>query len=186
MSDRELEERDIFESRKYELLFAVRKSVRYHDHRRSFYLAIEAWLTFFVLVLGSGATINALNESGWDWARWAAPAAIAVISAASFAIRPSRSAALHSDLYTRFARLEKQCIDSAPLSASRLDDIQRERLDIEIDEPATYQALNRTCHNEILRSMGRAEELEPLRARHRILKNLWRFNYLPQRRQQQV
>ena len=179
MSDQDRQGRDILASREHKLQFAVRKSVRYHTHRRNYYLTVESWLTFSTLVLGSAAAISALSRSGLEWIHWTAPAAIAVISAINLANRTSRKVALHSDLGNRFARLEKRFLEPEPLSTLRLDELERERLDIEMDEPATYQALNRTCHNEVLRSMGRAGELQPLRLRHRTLKNVWRFNYLP-------
>ena len=165
--------------REYKLLFAVRKSIRYHDHRRNFYLKTESWMTFASLVFGSAAAVNALSQSGVEWIGWAAPGLVAVLSAASLAIRASRKAALHANLYSRFARLEKRFL--RPPSPDELGEIEAERLDIEMDEPTPFQALNRTCHNEILRSEGQFCLLEPLRIHHRLLKNLFRFDYLPVR-----
>ena len=167
------------DEREYKLLFAVRKSIRYHDHRRNFYLKTESWMTFASLVFGSAAAVNALSQSGVEWIGWAAPGLVAVLSAASLAIRASRKAALHSDLCSRFARLEQSFL--GPLSPAGIDKIEAERLDIEISEPITLQALNRTCHNEVLRSENRFDKLEPLGLHHRLLKNLLRFDYLPVR-----
>lgn len=184
MSDQSRSNTATLEKRRYKLRFAVRKSIRYHDHRRNFYLKIESWIAFVGLVLGSGAAVNALSASGAEWISWAAPGLIAALSAAGLVIRASRKAALHANLYSRFARLEKRFL-GAP-SLVELDEIESERLDIEMDEPTALQALVRTCHNEVLRSEGRYGLLEPLCLHHRLLKNLWRFDCLPVRPQRDV
>ena len=43
------------ESTLYNLRFEVRKSVRYHDYRRNFYLKAHSWVSFWSIVLGSAA-----------------------------------------------------------------------------------------------------------------------------------
>ena len=60
-----------------------------------------------------------------------------------------------------------------------IDALETKRLEIEIDEPATYQALNRHCYNELVRSEGRPQCMKELKFYHRWLKSLWRFDNLP-------
>lgn len=85
---------------------------------------------------------------------------------------------LHIDLSRRFIRLEWRLL-KAPIDKDTLDSLEDARLEIEMEEPPIYQALNRSCHNELLRSEGRYSLLLPLRPHQRLLKGLFRFEQLP-------
>ncbi len=169
-----------------ELLFGIRRSIRYHRYRRDHYLGLRSWFTFFGLVLGSAGLVLAFQSSDSKAIQSIVPAIIAVISVADLAMGTAQKATLHSDLGSQFARLEKHFLSvgnpSSPnFDADELEAIERERLDIEMDEPATYQAVNRTCHNELLRVEGQLDKIQPLYLYHRMLKNYFRFEYLPSR-----
>ncbi len=101
-----------------------------------------------------------------------------MLASISLAYGPTAKASLHYDLYRRFIRLERQFL-RAELTTKVLDALEDKRLEIEMDEPATYQALNRLCHNEILKSEGRYDLLEHLGLWHHLLKGFWRFDDLP-------
>ncbi len=164
--------------RRRELLFATRKSVRYHDYRRRHYLRGQSLIHFSGLILGSAAFAGI--ASGAVWSRWL-PLAFAVLSAIGLVFRLGEKAALHIDLYKRFVRLEKRFLEVSDWTREDLDRLECEMLSIEADEPSIYSALNRQCHNEVLRSEGSYEYLQPLRWHHRFLKNWWDFDNLPLR-----
>lgn len=104
-----------------------------------------------------------------------------MLSAIGLVFRLGEKAALHIDLYQRFLRLEKRFLEVPDWTREELDRLEREMLSIEAHEPSIYSALNRQCHNEVLRSEGNYEYLQPLRWRHRFLKNWWHFDNLPLR-----
>ena len=164
--------------RRYSLLFGVRKSVRYHDHRRRFYLTAQSWVHFIGIVLGSAAAAQFLTGEAWAWSQWLFPGVIAVTSAYALVVRIGDKAAIHLDLYRRFIRLERSFL-GAPIDEETLDQLEDKRLEIEMDEPPIFQALNRACHNEILQSEGRNHLMKPLSLHHRFLKGFFRFEQLP-------
>ena len=160
------------ERRQYRLRFAAQKSIRYHDYRRAFYTTVASWM-----FVAGGLSCGHAAAGGMAGGPRAALAAAGLALAAAALLRPCRMDALHSTLYKRFCRHERLFISQ--LSQDKLDLAERERLDIERDEPPIYLALARHCHNEVLLSEGRVESLQPLGRRHRLLKNLWRFHSLP-------
>lgn len=169
---------DRLSERRYKLLFGVRRSVRYHDHRRRFYVAAQAWVNFVGVVLGAAAAAQVFTRAELEWGQWLFPALIALVSAYALVVRIADKAVLHVDLYRRFIRLERRFL-KAPIGKDKLDSLEDARLEIEMEEPPIYQALNRSCHNELLKSEGRYSLLLPLRPHQRLLKGLFRFEQLP-------
>ena len=88
----------------------------------------------------------------------------------------------HSQLYERFIALEKEAF---ALSASETDSVSRIRskvLNIEIDEPSVFHAVNIMCHNEVARSENcGAEWIHKMKPTEWILKDFCRFKRLPER-----
>ena len=70
-------------------------------------------------------------------------------------------------------------LDPRSLSEEFLTSIESEQLDIEMNEPPVYHALNRSCQNELLRSEGRPELFLPLGRFHRTFRNFLHFPNLP-------
>ena len=165
--------------RHYNVLFGIRRSVRYHDHRRKFYLNLRAWINFFTIIAGSATVASAVSASGSQLVQWLAGAFVAVLAAFDLVVGTADKATLHTDLYRRFIRLEKRLLNSEAESMEALTSIESEQLDIEMDEPPVYHALNRSCHNEILRSEGRPELFETLSWPYRTLRNVLRFPNIP-------
>lgn len=165
--------------RHHNVLFGIRRSVRYHDHRRRFYLNLRAWINFFTIIAGSATVASAVAASGSQLVQWLAGACVAVLAAFDLAVGTADKATLHTDLYRRFIRLERRLLNSREESAEALTSIESEQLDIEMDEPPIYHALNRLCHNELLRSEGRPELFETLSWPYRTLRNVVHFPNLP-------
>lgn len=146
----------------YGLLFAVRRSVRYHMHRRGFFEIFHA-LVLFIGVVGGSATVAALvAEASKDWSLWVKllPGAfVAVFSAADLVVGSIRKAWLHADLARRFIELERTMEagregPGEPLILKWRD----KRLEIEADEPRILRVLDTICHNEMLRAMDHPRE----------------------------
>ena len=88
-------------------------------------------------------------------------------------------ASLHNDLYRRFVDLERAFLHQEQWSDSVLDSLEDQRLQIEKDEPATYQALSRLCYNELVKSEGRPGRMKKLQWYQRLFRDVWRFDDLP-------
>lgn len=166
-------------SRRYKLLFGVRRSIRYHNYRRQFCLSGQSAITFLILLLGAGSTASLLEWMNLPAYQKLAPVGITVLASLGLVVGLVGKASLHHDLYRRFIHLEREFLKESTLSWKSLNRLEDQRLEIEMDEPATYQALNRRCHNELVRSEGRYQEVLKLNVSHLLLMNFWRFDNLP-------
>lgn len=142
------------DDRTYNLLFAIRRSVRYHERRRRFY---EIWNTVTVTlgVLG-GSSAFAAFIGGWSWWPAAFSAAVAVLSAMDLAVGTTRRADRHGDLARQFIGLEQRFAYGRNLEDDEYGALVRSRLDIEAGEPTVLRLLDAMCHFEVLRSLGDA------------------------------
>ena len=140
------------DDRTYELLFAVRRSVRYHERRRRFY---EAWNVATVAfgVLGGSAAATAIMAG---WGAWSAAiaASVAVLSAFDLAVGTARRADRHGDFMRQFIALERRFSHGKNLDDDEYREAVSERLGIESSEPPVLRLLDVLCHYEVLRSVG--------------------------------
>ena len=148
----------------HNLLFGVRRSVRYHLRRRAFYERLHAGVLFLALVFGSATIATFGAELGKDWPLWVKllPAALtSVLSAADLVVGSSRKAWLHSDLARKFFDLERE-IERArwQVTEELVIEITDRRLAIEADEPPVLRVLDTLCHNELMRAMGYPRDQE--------------------------
>src|SRR5437588_9330485 len=88
----------------HELLFGVRRSIRYHNHRRRFFDAFDKFTKILAAVAGSAAFATALSQH--QRVTGVLAAIIAVFSSVDLIIGAGTAARLHSDLAKRFAELE--------------------------------------------------------------------------------
>lgn len=137
-----------------DLLFGVRRSVRYHAHRIRFFDQASKTIRILAGVSGIG-TITTLMAStlGPAWPASLA-AAVTFFSAIDVVIDFAGMARRHTDLYRRFIELEKLIVSSGQnINQQRLNELVSVRLTIELDEPPVLGVLNAICHNELIRSM---------------------------------
>jgi hypothetical protein len=136
------------------LLFDVRRSIRYHDRRRAFFVKLHR-LTSVLTILLSGSVVFRLAGAGQP-AAWLTVigVAAAVLAAADMVANHSASANRHEQLRGRFIELELALL-ADPDDTGRH---QRARLAIERDEPPIYRALDALCHNELALAGGYGEE----------------------------
>lgn len=145
--------------KQYGLLFDVRRSVRYHDRRRSFFDQLHQF-TGGLTVLLAGSVLFDIARPG-DSPAWLLALAViaAVLSTWDMVVGYAARAGVHRDLKKRFASLE-MAIVSGGVSDEAFAAHGLERLRIEQDEPPIYRALDLLCHNELLRAEGFREECD--------------------------
>ena len=148
------------EHREYsKLLFAARRSVRYHMYRQRFLGQISKWGSALTAIFGSVTVMSLLatqgEQSGWNAAAWAATFT-AVFSAIELVFGPGRSASQHNELARDFIALEQEAlrVGAANMTAESILVLQIRRLDIEAKEPPVYRVLDVICHNEVAKALG--------------------------------
>ncbi len=158
----------------YELLFAVRKSVRYHDYRRQFYVRIEKITLFFAFLLGTSTIAVFMADLSKDlslWVKIIPSVFVTVLSGVVLIFQVSEKASKHGDLRRRFieleSKLEKEKHD--PDLDKVVTEATQTRLSIESEEPKVLRVLDSICHNQILYAEGRPHEYEvPLNFMQRL------------------
>ena len=138
----------------YELLFAVRRSVRYHDRRRRFY-EIRNTSTVFSAVIGGSSAVTALMADSTVFSM-VSSAAVAVMAAFDLAVGTARRAGRHGNLARQFITLEQEFAHGRNLENDEYEALTRRRLAIEASEPPVLRLLDAMCHFEVLRSLGDA------------------------------
>ncbi|MCX7098352.1 MAG: hypothetical protein NTV43_10670 [Methylococcales bacterium] len=142
------------EDETHDLLFGVRRSIRYHNRRRNFYDRFNSFVNAVSLIMGSATVYGTLKAQAQDIAVIAA-SVVTILSAINLVVGSARQARIHNDLSKRFIGLEKKIvsgtINNTPI---KLAEWTEERLDIEVEEPPVLHVLNCICHNELARAMG--------------------------------
>lgn len=138
----------------YHLLFGVRVSRRYHDHRERWYNCIHTSGQIAVIVFG-GTSFAALSAPA-SISKWVA-FTVLVLGAISWTISPVEKAAKHREIRRRFIDLEIQCEKAYRAKTSDEDKYQHlyaDRLSIERDEPPVLRNLNIICRDAQCRAEG--------------------------------
>ena len=155
MSDEQIPEQH------YKLMFAARRSVRYHMHRQRFLDRISKWGSALTAIFGSATVMSLLAEQGEQggWSQYVA-AATAVFAALELVFGPGRSARYHNELAREFIALEQEAlrVGSASMTAESILALQIRRLDIEAKEPPVYRVLDAICNDEVAKAFGHSEE----------------------------
>jgi len=139
-----------------DLLFGVRRSIRYHSRRQAFFESVNLWTNFLLVLLGSGTVALATED------RYAVilglGMSITLISSLKLVFAFGVKATRHAQFVRDFTLLERElCGDTSEIAVKTI--IQK-RLDLEAVEPPVMQLLDVLCHNELLRAMGSADEKE--------------------------
>jgi hypothetical protein len=131
-------------------LFGVKRSIRYHLHRRKFFGVWKVATDF--LVIASGGTVVSLASSGEAKQNvWiiVSGAITAVLGTLDLVLGFSDKARDHRDLVQAFSNLEAE-MEKSDVTAEKLADFKNKRLEIEVDEPPRKIVLNKYCHNELV------------------------------------
>ncbi|SHH34270.1 hypothetical protein SAMN02745124_00195 [Desulfofustis glycolicus DSM 9705] len=149
----------IDQTKLHDLLFDVRRSVRYHNRRRLFYDRICKGSDALTAIFGSATIITLLGSTKVvppETPMYMA-GITAILSVINLVFDTKENARLHHDLARDFITIEKNLI--APhLTPEKFAEAEARRLDIEAEEPPVLKVLDLTCHNDLLKAMGYEEE----------------------------
>ena len=150
---------DHLDDRTYDLLFGIRRSVRYHNHRRRFYELWNATTVTIGVVGGSAAATAFLTKlpEGWGWLPGVFAGIVAISSALDLAVGTAKRADQHGDLARQFIGLEQRFAHGRDLEDTEHEELTKVRLQIEASEPTVLRLLDVMCHFELLRSLGDKE-----------------------------
>ncbi|MFC1798760.1 hypothetical protein ACFLZL_03025 [Thermodesulfobacteriota bacterium] len=137
----------------HNLLFGVRKSIRYHNRRRRFFDSISKFTSIIAALSGSATIITVLAKAGNHWVISFATI-VAIFSIIDLVVGTAESARNHNDFAKRFFDLEKSIITNKVYTDDILAELTSRRLDIEADEPPPLKVLDVICHNELVRALG--------------------------------
>ena len=138
----------------HDLLFGVRRSIRYHARRRMFFDRFRQLTSALGVILGSATVFTLLNEMAPLYPALAA-ALVTIFFTIDLVVGTGPAARLHNDLSRRFIDLERRMeLEEEPIDAQSLAKYKANRLEIETDEPPVHRVLDMMCHNELLRAMG--------------------------------
>lgn len=137
------------------LLFAVRRSVRYHDHRQKFFTSVTNCATFVAVMFGlSSAIVWKIASVTAPWVIMIPGFLVSLLSGIVLVFRTADKSREHWTLRNEFIELEKKVICALDEETDKIKDLQKERLDIESREPKILRMLDVMCRNEICLSMG--------------------------------
>jgi hypothetical protein len=136
----------------HDLLFGVRRSIRYHNRRRRFFDGFDKFVKIISVVGGSAAFAAAMATHNQITMAFAA--LVALFAAISLVVGPAQAARLHEELGRKFGKLEHQIKTHRDLNPDKLREFQAERLVIELDEPPIMRVLDTICHNELCEALG--------------------------------
>jgi len=134
------------------LLFSVRRSIRYHSKRAAWF---EFWYKFATAtaIFFSASSVAALIKQ-WGDVAIAASIFVAFFSTISLVFGWSQKERLHTDLKRKFIELEKNMSKCLNPDSRILAEMTAERLSIEEYEPKVVEVLNVICHNELCIAQG--------------------------------
>lgn len=153
------------DERKQKLLDEARYAERLTQRTARLYRRVATFFTFLAVLGGSG-TMAALSSSMPKWMSIGGAILLATTGAMALAIRPLEKAITNEADVRKYAALRTQgvAMDESQLEAA----LQKAR---ETDAPE-IELLRLVAFNDLLREIGRADMLEPLSTRQRLLETI--------------
>lgn len=138
---------------KHDLLFSVKRSVRYHDRRLGFFEKMHQ-VTSVLTILLSGSILLQIAGAKYEPPLWLVLISLsaAILAAIDMVVGYAKMANIHRVLKQKFFKLEIDLL--AAKTNQDLNDCKAKRIEIELDEPPIYRALDLLCHNEVMVSEG--------------------------------
>ncbi len=140
------------DQRWHDLLFAVRKSVRYHERRQRFFLSCNRFVSFVTAASGTSAVVTLLNDADKTIVM-AIALLITLAGLMDLVFGTARRISEHGNLAREFVALERRMV-LAEESSGTLRELTAARLEIEEREPPILRVLNVLSHNDVMRAMG--------------------------------
>ena len=142
-----------------DLIFGVRRSIRYHTRRRKFFDALSVWADFLIIISGGTAVAFAVGEAKKSKATVILGAIIAVVGTLDLVIGFSTKARDYHDLVKEFSALEREMTAAGDAKTKEnLAKFKNRRLEIEEEEPPILRVLNNYCHNELCRATDKDDK----------------------------
>lgn len=157
---------------KFDILFPLEKSIRYHQRRRAYYDSCHRLIMLMIIIAGSASVVDVLKFAQiWLGLLTAALGAIDLVFGLSDKARD------HEFLMRRFSGLVARIRRSSSATPTDLLDWQAERIEIEADEPDVYWAVEAICYNEAARAWDRnPQEVVEVKLAFRLFQNIFRFD----------
>lgn len=139
----------------YQQLFGVRRSVRYHQRRRSYFESWHGCIATLQVISGSSALAVLVAEGALNTLGIFLTAVPPLLAAIDLVFGTTRRATLHAALGRQFSQLEADMVlheadrDSVPQET--LADFKARRLVIEADEPSKLRVVDLLSHNDLVR-----------------------------------
>ncbi len=140
------------EGRWRDLRFGVRKSSRYHERRKRFFLRCNRGASFVSAFFGTAAAVSLLAAWG-DAPIVISAVVVAVAGLLDLVVGTAHRAWEHGNLCRDFILLERRMV-LAKISEAELAECIAERLEIEAKEPPTLRVLSVLAHNDVMRADG--------------------------------
>jgi hypothetical protein len=153
-----------------DLLFGVRRSVRYHSRRSFFFDRLSTYKNVLVLFFGSATAFVVVRQLGPEVVAGAA-VLVSLVGAIDLVIGTAKMARLHQDLMRRWLALEKDILGvrEEAFDHECLCRFGADRLDIFAEEPPPLRVLNCMVHNELARAIGcHEQDFVPIRWYQRL------------------
>jgi hypothetical protein len=159
-------------NKKHKLLFRSERSRRYHEARERFYNRFQ-FVTSFISLLASSATIVTVLASAADAAVTTSAIVVAVSSALNLVARPSHKVVRHHNLRSQWADLRAEIEGKETPTTVEIKTWNEKVLRIENDEPPVLHVLNALMYNRTITSMGLdIEKLVKVRWYQRVFASL--------------
>lgn len=159
----------------HDMLFGIRRSIRYHKRRRAFFDRLDQLSSMLSVIFGSAAIYGILKAGKAEDLALLASALVTGLASVNLVVGSTRRAREHDDFGRRFIALEQKMLGVE--SEQVLQEVSEARLSIEAEEPPVMLVLNCLCHNEQMRAMGyKKEELAQIGPLQRLFAHLfdWR------------
>jgi len=142
------------ETIEHNLLFEIRRSIRYHNYRKRFFEWFHNLAAFLTAISGTAIFVTVLAEQVSPVLQMVLAAVVAIFSTIDLVIASPAKSREYEDLSRRFIALEKEIMVSENKDSKFFNTIQAEKLSIEADEPPHLRILNAVCFNETVTAMG--------------------------------
>jgi|ERR1039458_224567 hypothetical protein len=136
-----------------DLIFGVRRSIRYHNFRRKFFDSLSVWADFLIIISAGTAGAFAIGEPTKSTLTIILSGAIAIIGTLDLVIGFKTKARDYHDLVKDFSALEREMTAASDnKTKENLAKFKNKRLEIQEEEPPILRVLNNYCHNELCRA----------------------------------
>ncbi len=147
----------------HDLVFHVRRSIRYHSRRQRYFDRWHQLVIFFALAFSALPVFVFRTELATYLPSWASilpPLLVSLVASLDLVIGFSQKARAHTDFIRQFTDLERQLVAPDGEEDRTIALVHGEMLALEATEPPVRPVLNTLCHNELLRAMGYPREYE--------------------------